>query len=128
MNNDIAGVNVPINVRKDFDDALSATIATHNGIKNSLTPYCSMAMINFSSNLPYTLSRIATDDICDKFSLIVSNLNASKKPYRWAGKSQLGQFIFVPGICKIYMTVGFCCTGPYMSVSCYADKERLKNP
>jgi hypothetical protein len=101
---------------------------THNSIKNSITPYCSMAMIKFSVNLPYTMSQYATYDICDKFSFACSNLNASKKPFKFAGKQQLGQFIFIPGVAKLYMTVGFCSTGPFMSVSCYADKERLENP
>jgi len=78
-------------------------------------------MVVFSSNLPYTLAKIGTDDISDKYSLIVSNLNASKKPFKLAGKSQLGQFIFIPGVCKLYMAVGFCTTGPHMSMSCYSD-------
>lgn len=128
MINDIAGVGVPIIVRKDFETCLKATVHTYSIIKNSLTAYCSMAMINFSSNLPYTLAKWGTDDISDKYSMIVSNLNASKKPFKVAGKSQLGQFCFVPGVCKLYMSVMFCSTGPHMSMSCYADQERLKNP
>lgn len=87
MINDIAGVHVSITVKKDFDEALKDTITTFNRIKNSLQPYCSMAMINFSSNLPYTLAKLCTDDITDKFSLIFSNVNASKEPFSLAGKS-----------------------------------------
>jgi len=128
MINDIAGVGVPITVKKDFESALKATIAYHEAAKNSLTPFCSMAMINFSSNLPYTFAKTCTDDITDKYSMIFSNLNASKKAFKVAGKCQLGQFIFVPGVCQLYMTVAFCSCGPYMSMSCYADQERLKNP
>jgi len=90
MINDIAGVGVPINVRKDFESCLEVTVKTHSAIKNSLTAYCSMAMIIFSSNLPYTFAKLATDDITDKYSMIFSNLNASKKPFKVAGKSQLG--------------------------------------
>ena len=99
MINDIAGVSVPITVKKDFEVALKETIAINSSVKNSLTPYCSMAMINFSSSLPYTLAKTCTDDITDKYSLIFSNLNASKKAFKVAGKTQLGQFIFVPGVC-----------------------------
>lgn len=87
MINDIAGVGVPINVRKDFKSALKATIDTFTDVKNSLTVYESLAMVVFSSNLPYTFAKLGTDDISDKYSLIVSNLNASKKPFKLAGKS-----------------------------------------
>jgi len=87
-----------------------------------------MALTQLAGNLPYTLVKLSADDLCDKYSCIISNLNASKKPYNVAGKSQLGQFMFVPIGAKIHMAVGFCSTGPYMSVSCYAEQTRMKNP
>jgi len=57
MINDVAGVGVTISIEKDFEAALQDTIAIHTSIKNSLAPFCSMALVISAASLPYTLAK-----------------------------------------------------------------------
>lgn len=65
MNNDIAGINVPLNIIKDFDESLKAAMEINHNIKNSVLPYCSLAMQTFLINTPYNICKFAAADICD---------------------------------------------------------------
>jgi hypothetical protein len=91
-------------------------------------PWSTTVLVFFATNLPYKLANFAGKWLSDHYSLMFSNLNASKKAFKFAGKAQLGQFLYVPNGLSLFIAVGVCTTGPYSSISCYANVERMKNP
>ena len=97
-------------------------------MRKSLDVYGTYEVFSMSVNLPFTLPRTGLDYISDKYTLIYSNLNASKIPYVINGHKQLGQFYFVPAGALICSGISLCTTGPFMSMACFADESFIKEP
>jgi hypothetical protein len=53
-------------------------------------PWSTTVLAFFATNLPYKLANFAGRWLSDHYSLVFSNLNASKKAFKFAGKAQLG--------------------------------------
>ena len=79
-------------------------------------------------NLAFNIPQLSIDWLTDQYSLVFSNLNASKVPFVFNGKNQIGQFYFVPGTGKVYSGVSVSTTGPYMSMAVQSDKVSMENP
>jgi len=100
-----------------------------NSLKGSLVPFGSIySNVLLQNQLPYDLARYIMGDNAKKFTLIYSNLNASKILYNWDNKKLLGQFFFVPGCSAIQTGIGLCTTGNIMSMTCFSDVSEIKDP
>ena len=112
---------ISIDIHEKYDDALSHTKKLFNALKSSLMPFGGTYATVFQNSLPFNFSKYIMADSSSKFTLIYSNLNASKIIYYWDGKKLLGQFFFVPGCSKITVGIGLCTTGDIMSMTCFSD-------
>ena len=102
--------------------------AQFGALKHSLLPFgCVYASI-VSVSLPFALPRVTLGDITNKYTLIYSNLNASRKVYNWDGKKSVGQFFFVPGLANLYTGVGIMTVEDVMSIAIFSDEVYLYNP
>lgn len=98
------------------------------GLRTSLKPFGTLSAFKMEVNLPYTLPKFVNNYLSDKVHLLFTNLNASKIPYTFDGKKQVGQFYYCPGIGSINLGVSFCNTAGMLSLSVYADEKHIKNP
>ena len=116
LNNDFASMPVEIKLFKHFDDGIDHFKTLFGNMKNSLAPFGVYSSFRITTNLPYRLPKFAIDLISDKFTMIYSNLNASKKPIIFCGHTSKGQFYFVPSPGKLGM-------GDLMRLGIYADES-----
>ena len=84
--NDFAAAGIKLTIRKELDEALVIQKKIYGEFKNSLKPFGTLGLVRISVNLPFTIPAINIDWLTDKYTLVFSNLNASKKPYVWDGK------------------------------------------
>jgi len=68
------------------------------------------------------------DDLTDKYSIVYSNLNASKKDYYFDGKKNIGHYFVAPGVGKLSTGVSLCTIGSKMSLGIFSDAVQMKNP
>lgn len=128
MVNDFSSVPIRLELCKEFDDALRRVKAQFGALKHSLLPFgCVYASI-VSVSLPFTLPRFTLGDITNKYTLIYSNLNASRKSYLWDGKHSIGQFFFVPGLANLYTGIGIMTVEDIMSIAIFSDEAYLHDP
>ena len=126
--NDFITIPVTIPIKKELDEVLPKIKKQFSALKVSMDPFGFLYSFTLLVMLPFTLSKYAVNFISDKYHLLFTNLNASKVPYLWANKKQLGQFYYCTGIGHLNLGIAVCTTGPFMSMSCYADEKQIKNP
>ena len=90
MINDFAALPVDIVVRKELSESLPVLKKQFKKMRTSLDVFGVLEVFRVSVNFPFTIPRLAIDYLSDKYTLIYSNLNASKIPYVFDGKKQLG--------------------------------------
>ena len=78
-------------------------------------------------NLPFGLTDLVNNYIIGNFTIGFVNLNASRIPYKFNGKTSKGQFYFVTEV-GLTMTVIICSVDDYTSLSIFADKGAIKDP
>lgn len=128
MVNDFASLPIAIQLHQKYENALDHTKKLFNSYKGSLIPFGSIYANVMQNNLPYNFAKYVMADNAKKFTLIYSNLNASKILYYWDNKKLLGQFFFVPGCSEINTGIGLCTTGNIMSMTCFSDVSEIKDP
>jgi len=126
--NDFAAVPLNIKIRKTLNESLSILKKQFQQMRTSLDVFGVLQVFNFSVHLPFTLPRFGMDFISDKYTIIYSNLNASKVPYVFDGRRMFDQFYFVPACAKICCGISVCTVGPHMSMACFADENSIRNP
>ena len=90
MENEVAVLPFKMVVRKDISEALAKLKPQFKYLKNSLDPFGYLNVFRLSVNLPFTLPRIGVDYISDKYTLVWSNINASKKCFIYNGRKSIG--------------------------------------
>jgi hypothetical protein len=93
-----------------------------------LDPFGVLYVFKTSINLPFILPKYCIDFISDKYTLVFSNLNACKIPYKWDGKTSVGQFYFVPCIGKLSFGVSLCTVGDTIGMAVFGDESSIMNP
>lgn len=78
--------------------------------------------------LPFLLPKFLADDLSYKFTLVYSNLNASRTEYNFDGKNCIGHYMFAPGVGSIATTISFCSVGNRMSIGVFSDRAYMKDP
>ena len=61
-------------------------------------------------------------------TLCYSNLNATKDPYEFCGKKQLGSFYFVPAMGQLSAGITLLTCGPFMNLSVFSDTNQIRDP
>lgn len=111
-----------------FDKALVDVKKTFEVLKTSLNPFGTLYATKISVLFPFTLPKIVCDDISDKFSIVFSNLNASKTNYVYDGKVCTSHFFIAPGVNKMYTGIGYSTMADNMAMSIFSDSAMLSNP
>jgi hypothetical protein len=90
-------------------------------LKNSLDAIGAYTLVQLNLMMPFKIAAMLTDHVTQQYSLAFSNLNATKVPYTFDGKKQLGCFYYLGGMGNIHtgITVNTC--GPFMSISIMTD-------
>lgn len=78
INNDFAALPLKIGVYEEFEQALNAFKKQFKAMRTSLDPFGVLYVFKMTVSLPFILPKYAIDYISDKYTLIFSNLNASK--------------------------------------------------
>ena len=125
LNNDFCCISVPIRVFKDFDEGLKSIKSMFNSLKRSLTPFGNFMVFRITTNLPYCFPKILVDFVSNKYTMIYSNLNASKKPLMMGGQASKGNFYFVPAPGKLGMGVSIVTIADKMRLAVYADESHM---
>jgi len=81
LKNDFAAAGIKLTIKKELEESLPITKKIYGSFKNSLKPFGTLGLVQISVNLPFTIPKVNLDWLTDKYSIIFSNLNASKKPY-----------------------------------------------
>ena len=79
-------------------------------------------------SLPFTMPKILSEDLTRKFTMIYTNVMASKKVYYFDGKKMLGVYVVAPGNGKLGTCFSILTVGTVMSVACFSDKAQMRNP
>ena len=128
LNNDFVAIPVTIGIYEHFHESLVECKKQFYALRSSLMPFGFLKTFYVSLSLPFTLPKFAVDFLSDKYTLIYSNLNATKVRYNFNGKRQLGGYYFVPTIGKLSFGVSIVTCEDITSMAVYGDKIAIENP
>lgn len=123
MNNDFGSLLLNMKLFKSFKDALPFYKKLFGAMKVSLAPFGVLYATKMTVSLPFTLPKFFAEDMTRKFTIVYSNLLASRKNYVFAGKNMLGVFFFAPGVGKLGTGVSILTIGDIISVACFSDSN-----
>jgi len=86
LNNDFAAIPVNIGVHEHFSDAIEGIKKSFKKLRTSMMPYGVLNMFYITISFPFILPKFAVDFLSDKYTLIFSNLNASRIKYSFNGQ------------------------------------------
>ena len=109
--NDFITVPIELQIRKELDESLPIMRDLFAAYRTSLKPFGFLSAFKILVNLPYTLPKFGLDFLTEKYTILFTNLNASKILYNFDGKKQLGQFYYCPGIGQLNLGISFCNVG-----------------
>lgn len=122
MKNDFGSILINLKPIKEFSDALPVVKKQFGELKGSLMPFGVLYSTKISVSLPFLLPKMMLDDLTDKYSIVYSNLNASKNSYWFDGKKNLHHFFVAPGVGKLTTGVALCTVGTNMSIGVFSDE------
>jgi len=77
---------ITLDLTEDFHEALKLVKKRMDALKNSIEPYGMHYFIKISLYLPSILAKVASNYLCDKMSLVFSNVPGPRTPYKIQGK------------------------------------------
>lgn len=128
MVNDFGSLLVKLTPHEHFDIALDSIARIFHGLKGSLDPFGVVMATRLTVMTPFNIPMFLMNDITNKYTLVFSNLQASKKPYVYDGKKVLAHYCIAPGVAKLYTCVGFCSVDTKLSVTVFSDQAMMENP
>jgi len=128
MHNDFGSILVDMKLFEKFGDALVHFKKLFGKLKTSFNPFGVLYATKMTVALPFTLPKLIVDDMTRKYTMVYTNLNASKKRYSFDEKKMLGQFFFANGINRLATTFSILTIGDIMSVGCFSDFNNMKDP
>lgn len=90
-------------------------------MKSSLNPFGVLFATKMTVCFPFTLPKFFAEDMTRKFTIVYSNLMASRKNYVFDGKQVKGVFFFAPGVGKLGTGVSILTIGEIISIACFSD-------
>jgi len=128
MGNDFGSLVINMRLHSEMSEALPNMKKTFGALKNSLAPFGTLFATKMTSCLPFTLPKVLADDLTKNFTIVYSNLLASKKEYSFDGKKMIGVFFYPPGNGQLATGFSILTVGNIMSVGCFSDQAFMKNP
>jgi len=128
MHNDFGSILLDMKLFENQSEALPHYKKVFNVMKKSLNPFGVLYATKMTVALPFTMPKVIADDLTSKFTMVYTNLNASKKRYQFDGKKHIGQFFFANGVNKLATTFSILTIGDIMSVGCFSDYNSMKKP
>lgn len=96
-------------------------------MRSSLAPFGVFSAFHVVTLLPFMLPRLAIFLISSKYTMVYSNLNASKTPWVFDGKNSLGSFFYVTSPGLIGMGASICTSGGKCFLTINGDEAALEN-
>ena len=128
MNNDIGSLLVPLVPFDNFDAALPSIQKVYNRLKSSLMPFGVLMSTQISMWFPFLIPKLLLDDLTGKYSIVYSNLNASRKGYEFNGKKMIGHYFLTPGFGQLHNGISILTIGDRMSLGIYTDEALMQDP
>lgn len=128
MGNDFGSILIDMRLFASMSEALPYMKKTFGGLKSSLNPFAVLFATKITVTLPFLLPKILAEDLTRKFTIVYSNLLASKKVYEFDGKKMLGTFFYPPGNGRLGTGFSILTVGGIMSVGCFSDKSQMEDP
>ena len=88
--NDFIAIPMTIPIRKELSECLPMMKKMFFDLRSSLKPFGTLAAFKLLVTLPYVLPKFGVDFISNKTHILFTNLNASRIPYTFDGKKQVG--------------------------------------
>jgi diacylglycerol O-acyltransferase len=101
LKNDFAMMKIPLDLTDNFQDSLSKVKTRMNALKNSIEPYGMYYFLKVALFLPNLILKHANNFLCDKMSIVFSNVPGPKVPWVINGAKSRKTFFFVPGLANI---------------------------
>jgi len=101
---------------------------TFGAMKSSLGMFGVLYATKMTVALPFILPKFLSEDLTRKFTMIYTNVNATKKPYIFDNKAMIGLYVLAPGNGKIGTCFSILTAGSVMSVACFSDKSQMRDP
>jgi hypothetical protein len=128
MCNEFVAIPMTIPIKSQFSEVLTGVKKIFSSLRNSPDPYGMFEFFSILVNLPFIIPSFGVHFMANKFTLVYSNLNATKIEFVWDGKKQVGQYYFPPAIGTLCCGVSLSTTGKIMSLAVYSDATRIKHP
>ena len=128
MNNDFGSLLLSMKLFDSFNDALPYYKELFGALKSSLNPFGVLYTTKMTVSLPFTLPKLLSEDLTRKFTIVYSNLMASRTNYVFDGKNMTGVFFFAPGVGKLGTGISILTIGEIISVGCFSDYNQMKDP
>ena len=128
MHNDFGSILVELKLFNELPEALTYYMKLFEKLKTSFAPFGVLLATKLTVALPFAIPKLILDDMTRKYTMVYTNLVASKKPYYFDGKKMLGQFFFAPGVNRLGTCVSILTCGDIMSVACFSDYTQMKDP
>jgi len=90
MHNDFGSILVDMKLFEKFSEALVFYKKTFTKLKTSFNPFGVLYATKLTVCLPFTMPKLMADDMTKKFTMVYTNLNASKKRYSFDEKKMKG--------------------------------------
>jgi len=128
MTNEMSGTILELPIRKDIKTAIKDFKVSIQNCVSRLEPFTTRKQLLIATMLPYTLAKYAVYFMTSKVTMIFTNLNASKVPYKLANKEAKSIFIMAqtPGDCNCIILL--ITMGNKMAISCIGDENILQHP
>ena len=95
---------------------------TFNKLKSSLGMFGVLYATKMTVCLPFTMPKFLSEDLTRKFTLIFTNVLASKQPYTFDNKKMISISVLAPGNGKIGTCFSIISCGTVMSCGIFSDK------
>ena len=129
IGNEFASVQSELVLTDDFEKALAYQINHYNMLKRTPSrTFGPMYAGGLTMNLPFLLPKFVMGDLTRKYSLVFTNVNASKIKYNWNGKLCSRFFVMANGVHQVYTCVNILTIGGEMSVAINSDKACIEDP
>jgi hypothetical protein len=128
ITNEISGTVLELPIRKEIQDAIRDFKKSASECFARLEPFTFRKCLMIAASLPYTLASFGVYFLSRKVTLLFTNLNASKVPYKWANKVAKSAFILAHAAGDCNCIIILLTMGDKMSLSCIGDENILSHP
>jgi hypothetical protein len=128
LRNDFAMMMITLDLDTDFNKCLAKVQKRMDALKKSIEPYGMYYFIKISLLLPVFILKTASNFLCDKMSLVFSNVPGPKNPWVINGVKSKKVFFFVPGMAGIASGISIMSHVDVFKVGCVGDEAQIPNP